>query len=113
MFDGDPKAPILGPEVVLAQFTLPEGNGFHLEGIVAWSQGSDFNIDAFVVENIPAPCPWDLDGNGVVGATDLLSLLVTWGPCDDYNDCQADFGNNGTVGATDLLALLVNWGPCP
>ncbi|MEE9131718.1 MAG: FG-GAP repeat protein [Phycisphaerales bacterium] len=57
-------------------------------------------------------CPWDLDGNGTVGATDLLSLLVNWGDCADCNDCPADFDGNCTVGATDLLALLVNWGPC-
>ncbi len=25
------------------------------------------------------PCPWDLDNSGIVGATDLLALLVTWG----------------------------------
>ena len=61
------------------------------------------------------PCPWDLDENGTVGATDLLSLLVTWGPCQNcqFQDCPADFDENCTVGATDLLALLVNWGPCP
>ncbi len=57
-----------------------------------------------------APCPWDLDGSGSVGASDLLALLVSWGPC---KDCPADFDGNGSVGATDLLALLVNWGPCP
>ncbi|MEE9130463.1 MAG: hypothetical protein V3T84_10630 [Phycisphaerales bacterium] len=55
-------------------------------------------------------CPWDLDGSGIVGATDLLSLLVNWGKCPG---CPADFDGNGVVGATDLLALLVNWGPCP
>ncbi len=55
-------------------------------------------------------CPWDLDCNGSVGAADLLSLLVSWGPC---KGCPADFDGNGTVGASDLLALLVNWGPCP
>ena len=55
-------------------------------------------------------CPWDLDGNTVVGVSDLLSLLASWGPC---KDCPADFDGNGTVGATDLLAFLANWGPCP
>ena len=29
----------------------------------------------------PQPCPWDFDGNGVVGASDLLELLTNWGPC--------------------------------
>ncbi len=55
-------------------------------------------------------CPWDLDGSGSVGASDLLTLLVSWGPC---KGCPADFDGNGTVGASDLLALLANWGPCP
>ncbi len=55
-------------------------------------------------------CPWDLDANGTVGASDLLALLASWGPC---KGCPADFDGNGTVGASDLLALLANWGPCP
>ena len=55
-------------------------------------------------------CPWDLDGNGVVGASDLLELLASWGPC---KGCPADFDSSGNVGASDLLALLANWGPCP
>ncbi len=55
-------------------------------------------------------CPWDLDGSGSVGASDLLSLLASWGPC---KDCPADFNGDGNVGASDLLALLANWGPCP
>ncbi len=55
-------------------------------------------------------CPWDLDDNGIVGASDLLALLASWGPC---KGCPADFDENGTVGASDLLALLANWGACP
>ncbi|MEE8153532.1 MAG: integrin alpha [Phycisphaerales bacterium] len=55
-------------------------------------------------------CPWDLDGSGSVGASDLLALLVSWGPC---KGCPADFNGDGNVGASDLLALLANWGPCP
>ncbi|MEE8154363.1 MAG: right-handed parallel beta-helix repeat-containing protein, partial [Phycisphaerales bacterium] len=55
-------------------------------------------------------CPWDLDCNGSVGASDLLTLLASWGPC---KGCLADFDGNGAVGASDLLALLANWGPCP
>ncbi len=64
---------------------------------------------------VPAPgaCIWDIDGNGSVGASDLLSLLVSWGPCPPKEDCPADFNGDGTVGSADLLALLVNWGPCP
>ncbi|MEE9129589.1 MAG: S8 family serine peptidase [Phycisphaerales bacterium] len=52
----------------------------------------------------------DLDGDGTVGASDLLILLVNWGPCADCNDCIADLNGDCSVGAADLLILLVNWG---
>ncbi|MCH8152715.1 MAG: FG-GAP repeat protein [Planctomycetes bacterium] len=54
-------------------------------------------------------CPWDLNANGSVGVSDLLSLLASWGPC---KGCPADFDGDGTVGILDLLALLANWGEC-
>ncbi len=57
-----------------------------------------------------SPCPWDLDGNRLIGTSDLLTLLASWGPC---KGCPADFDGNGAVGTSDLLALLANWGLCP
>ncbi|MEE9129089.1 MAG: FG-GAP repeat protein [Phycisphaerales bacterium] len=71
------------------------------------TSGSAYLFDA---AGTPGRCPWDLDDSGSVGASDLLSLLASWGPC---KGCPADFDGNGIVGASDLLALLVNWGPCP
>ncbi len=55
-------------------------------------------------------CLWDLDANGSIGVSDLLSLLASWGSC---KGCPADFDDNGSVGISDLLVLLANWGPCP
>lgn len=55
----------------------------------------------------------DFNGDGAVGAVDLLILLANWGPCDDCDDCDdcpADLDNDCTVGGGDLLILLVNWG---
>ena len=55
----------------------------------------------------------DLNGDGAVGAVDLLILLANWGPCadcDDCDDCPADLDDDCTVGGGDLLILLVNWG---
>ena len=54
------------------------------------------------------PCPWDLDGDGNVGTSDLLILFSQWG-LDD----TADFDRSGAVGTSDLLILFANWGPCP
>ncbi|MEE8154222.1 MAG: hypothetical protein V3T53_04595 [Phycisphaerales bacterium] len=71
--------------------------------------GQNFNywVNGLVT---PGKCPWDLDGSGSVGASDLLDLLFNWGPCPG---CAADFDGDDIVGASDLLALLFNWGPCP
>lgn len=55
----------------------------------------------------------DLDGDGIVGTSDLLILLGSWGPCADCNipnDCPADIDEDCNVGTADLLLLLSNWG---
>lgn len=54
-------------------------------------------------------CTGDLDGNGVVGTTDLLILLANWGPNVLH---PADLNGDGQVGTFDLILLLSNWGPC-
>lgn len=56
----------------------------------------------------------DIDGNGVVGATDLGSLLSAWGPIDpgvrvDPLMPDADLNGDGAVGAQDLAILLGTW----
>ena len=86
------------------------GNGIPDACDIANGTSLDLNSNGIPDECESSPCPWDLDGDGVVGASDLLSLLVNWGPCQG---CSADFDGNGNVGASDLLALLVKWGPCP
>jgi hypothetical protein len=55
-----------------------------------------------------APCPADLNGDSVVGANDLATLLAAWG-----GSGSADINGNGSVGAEDLAALLAAWGNCP
>ncbi len=48
--------------------------GAHLHDDNGTNSGSAYLFDASF-------CPWDLDANGTVGASDLLALLVNWGPC--------------------------------
>ncbi len=57
------------------------------------------------------PCPWDLDGNGNVGSSDLLTLLAAWGPVPTPD--PPDYPGDSIVSTSDLLILLANWGPCP
>ena len=56
------------------------------------------------------PCPWDLDGDWIVGVSDLLALFAAWGtePCG-----PPDFNGDEIVGVADMLIMLANWGPCP
>jgi hypothetical protein len=54
-------------------------------------------------------CAADVDGDGVVGAVDLASLLVEW---DCAALCTNDLDGDGLVGVLDLNLLLNAWGPC-
>ncbi len=56
------------------------------------------------------PCPWDINGNGMVDVSDLLVLLGLWG---SDPGAPPDFDGDGVVSVGDLLDLLGHWGPCP
>jgi hypothetical protein len=68
---------------------------------------------SFPGDGTVCPCAADLDGDGVVGFFELLSLLSLWGPCPGSpGDCPEDLDGDGVVGLTDLLIVLAAWGPC-
>jgi hypothetical protein len=71
------------------------------------------NLKLMVVDGElpPPPCPWDLNGDGSVGSSDLSFLLGAWGVMGGNG--PADFDMSGSVGSGDLSALLGAWGPCP
>ena len=71
-----------------------------------WEVVQDGNSVAIQVGPV---IPGDIDGDGIVGASDLLSLLASWGQCDDCENCPADLNGDCSVGAADLLILLANW----
>ena len=54
-------------------------------------------------------CDGDLDGDAIVGASDLLVVLGAWGPNEGH---PADLNGDGFVSAADLLLLLGAWGTC-
>jgi len=72
-----------------------------------WVDGGGNDVEETCVET----CPADLTRDGLVGITDLLVVLVQWGPC--AADCLGDVDADGMVGITDLLRVLGAWGPCP
>jgi hypothetical protein len=61
-------------------------------------------------------CPADLDGDGMVGLTDLAILLATFGlePGDPHYDPRGDVNGDGAIDISDLGALLSSFDqPCP
>ncbi len=52
-------------------------------------------------------CPADINGDGLVSASDLAALLGAWG------GAGGDINGDGTTNAADLAALLGAWGACP
>jgi hypothetical protein len=75
------------------------------------TEGTDPIRRAVLLRAVPSGLAGDLDGDGMVGASDLAILLDRWCPssgalCDPIADLDCD----GMVGAADLSALLANWG---
>jgi hypothetical protein len=54
------------------------------------------------------PCVGDLDGDGVVGGTDLAGILGYWGS----DNPTFDLDQSGTVDGADLTIILARWGLC-
>lgn len=71
--------------------------------------------------NVSAPiaCPWDIDGDRIMGETDRVWLNACYSPLtgirtDVGRDCtKADLSNDGVVNALDYSILLTHWGSCP
>jgi trimeric autotransporter adhesin len=56
-------------------------------------------------------CPSDLDGDGVVGSSDLADMLSAWGPASAGD--AADLDASGEIDAIDIAILIGSWGGCP
>jgi hypothetical protein len=59
--------------------------------------------------NLPAPCEGDMNFDDVVDFRDVLSVIMTWGPCEG---CTNDWDGNGAVGGMELMLVISAWGTC-
>jgi hypothetical protein len=50
--------------------------------------------------------PGDVNGDGVVDVSDILMLIVAWGPCDG---CPEDLNGDGVVNVNDIIQLISYW----
>ena len=61
----------------------------------------------WVADECPSECP-DINGDGIVNVSDLLTIIDQWG----LTNSPADVNDDGTVNVSDLLIVIGNWGPC-
>jgi len=56
--------------------------------------------------------PGDVNEDGSVNVSDLLTLINSWGACPSpcLPACPADLNSDCQVNVSDLLALINNWG---
>ena len=60
-----------------------------------------------IEDKCPIGCP-DINGDGYVDVSDLLTIIDHWG----QTDSPADVNFDGIVDVSDLLIVVGNWGPC-
>ena len=106
VFDIDPKTGLLE---LVASYDQPSS----VWGVYPFLGSDRVLLSAFgsglTIVNVD-PQSADIDGDGVVDATDLAILLGAWGPCPDPPaKCPADLNNDGIVDAADLAILLGAW----
>lgn len=56
----------------------------------------------------PADVVGDVDDDGTVDVSDLVALILAWGPCP-AGACPADLDGSGIVDVSDLVMLILNW----
>ena len=77
---------------------------------VLTGKSAPFDMDSTLIDLTDGGILGDIDGDGIVGTTDLILLLGAWGPCDDCGACPEDLDGDCVVGTTDLILMLGNWG---
>ncbi|MCP3858580.1 MAG: hypothetical protein GY704_02915, partial [Phycisphaeraceae bacterium] len=91
------------------QCDVPSDIGTPENPVASVAAGGSITVVILAVSTTK-PCPADLDGDDVVGGSDLGLMFVEWGSC---GDCRADLDGDGVVGGSDLGLLFVEWGTCP
>ena len=88
------------------------GNGI-LDLIDILNETSPDVDDNGIPDECEPTCMSDLNGDNMVGFTDMLVMFGEWGTCPTPPaPCNSDLDLDGFVGILDLFALFGAWGPC-
>ena len=111
-FDGDSIIDGDDGAAFLAAYDAPlhdcDGNGQPDLEEVLLDGGLDVNTNG-----IPDSCEGagDVNGDGVVNAVDLVTVILNWGPCPDPGTpCFGDATGDGVINAVDLVGVILGWG---
>jgi hypothetical protein len=78
---------------------------------VSWSNGDVTTLRGVAVNQTltitAGALPEDIDGDGHVNVSDLVQVILNWGPCPG---CPADVDGSGVVDVNDLVAVILAWG---
>lgn len=86
---------------------IPPGQTAHLLLSAGADSATSTNTGMLYLEaHGQGTLPGDVDGDGVVGVSDLLAVIAAWGPC---SSCSEDINADGVVNVSDVLAVIANW----
>ena len=102
-------APVSATEVQL----LPEYTVNHTAETIVYGGnipglGVTGTLTNAVVTIVPMNLVGDIDGDGMVGSSDMAILLAAWGQ-QSFKSNPADINGDGTVDSIDLSMLIANW----
>lgn len=84
---------------------VPPESSLDLDGLPRIADGDGDGVAIIDIGAYERANPFDLTGDGAVGAADLATLLGAWGTPGP----AADLDGNGAVDGTDLALLLAAW----
>ncbi len=125
--NGDGAANVTDQNIIESYITANDGTANDADGalngsvrIPSYAVGfnyRDLNADGlinFTDRNDPLYPPLvvspigDLDGNGLVGLSDIALVIAAWG--EEGTDSPADANDDGVVDLADLAVVIQNWG---
>ena len=74
-------------------------SGWNIDDVEIWGVNLDDTGD----------CYGDVNSDGIIGVSDILSVFDNWGAC---SGCDSDVTGDGNVNVSDILAIIGAWGVC-
>lgn len=86
---------------------------FWIAGASGFGIGSDSGQSELLLQFAPPGCPGDADGDGMVGLSDVASIVNCFGQAAGCNP-DADLDDSGSINLADLAQVINAWGAvCP